>query len=81
MVYTVVAITGPDNGSWQDYFKGLASQKQEIFDRLNVGSDQILIILVGSSETWGWNESVVENILACTACNGVAVGGTTPVVC
>lgn len=43
--YQITAIQGPVTGSWTDYFKALAHMKYEIIERLNVGSEQILIIL------------------------------------
>ena len=43
--YNVLAIQGPVTGSWAKFFKGLADMKTEIMEKLNVGSDQILIIL------------------------------------
>ncbi len=45
VVYEITAIQGPVTGSWTDYFKALAAMKHEIIERLNVGSEQILIIL------------------------------------
>jgi len=65
ITYDIVAISGPEVGSWQQYFKALASQKQEVIDRLNVGSEQVLIILVARDETWGWTEAIVETPTAC----------------
>ena len=81
ITYDITAIQGPEIGSWTNLFKTLAGMKQEVIDRLNVGSEQILIILVSRAETWEWSESVTETVYACTVCNGTVCGGATPVVC
>ena len=65
VIYDIVAITGPELGSWTNFFKALSDMKQEVIERLNVGSEQILIILVQRAETWGWNETITENVNAC----------------
>jgi len=66
VTYDIVAITGPETGSWESYFKALASMKQEVIDRLNIGTEQILIILVGEDENWGWTETIVETPATCS---------------
>ncbi|MBA7639678.1 hypothetical protein ES703_47338 [subsurface metagenome] len=58
LLYDVVAIIGPETGSWTNLFKALALMKQEVIERLNVGTDQILIILVSKVEVWGWEETI-----------------------
>jgi len=55
ITYDVVAITGPGM-VWTNYFKALSAMKQEVIDRLNVGSNQILIILELVDELWEWDE-------------------------
>ena len=64
-IHEITAIVGPTMGSWSAYFKALASMKQEIIERLNVGSEQILIILVERAETWNWAESIAYTITTC----------------
>ncbi len=64
-IHEVTAIQGPAMGSWSDLFKTLAHMKHEVLERLNVGSEQVLIILVESAENWGWTESVSVTITAC----------------
>ena len=64
-VYSVVAIQGPVMGSWSRFFRGLASVEDIIFDSIDVGADQILIILKKMSENWGWGEAVTETVYAC----------------
>ena len=81
LIYDVTAIIGPEMGSWTNLFKALADMKQEVIDRLNVGSQQILIILVTEAETWEWAELVTTTPFACTAVDSVPCGGATPVVC
>ena len=65
VVHEITAIQGPEMGSWAQYFKRLASQKDEVFEKLNVGGDQILIILVSKAETWEWFESIATAPYAC----------------
>jgi len=65
LVHGVTAIIGPEEGSWAKYFKDLGSQKDEVIDRLNVGSDQILIILSDEYETWEWTEDIDYAPYAC----------------
>jgi len=43
--YDVVAIVGAEQRGWTEYFKSLSKMKQEVIDFLNVGSEEILIIL------------------------------------
>lgn len=80
-VHEITAIQGSEEGSWARYFERLGSQKDEIMDRLNVGTDQLLIILITRAETWEWSESITTTPFACTAVNAVPCGGATPVVC
>ncbi len=79
--YEVTSIIGPVTGSWAKYFNSLSLFKQEIIDRLNVGTEQILIILISESEIWEWTEDITETVYACTVVNGTVCGGATPVVC
>ncbi len=64
-LHAITAIQGPTQGSWARYFKGLASQKDEVMEKLNVGVDQLLIILIIEAETWEWSESISETVYAC----------------
>ncbi len=79
ITYEITAITGPDIGSWQQYFKALASQKQAIFDKLNVGTEQILIILVQKAETWQIEEDFGVTVFTCDVIETGRVG--TAIVC
>ena len=63
--YNVVAVGGPVTGSWANFFKALYLMKGEVIDRLNVGSEQILIILVNRAGDWEWEEVVTETVYAC----------------
>ena len=65
VIYDITAIQGPVTGSWTDYFKALAHMKHEIIERLNVGSEQILIIL---AEFEGHVEVRDELATIATAC-------------
>ena len=65
LIHHITAIQGPEMGSWAQYFKRLASQKDEVFEKLNVGSDQVLIILVTEAEIWEWTEAITTAPYAC----------------
>ena len=65
LTYDITAIQGPELGSWTNLFKSLAAMKGEVIEKLNVGTEQILIILVKKDETWGWNETITEYANAC----------------
>jgi len=79
--HNITAIQGPTMGSWVDLFKALAYMKTEVIERLNIGSEQLLIILVDSKERLELIETQIETVFACTACDGTPCGGATPVVC
>ncbi len=59
-VYNIAVTQGPMLGSWTRLFKALADMKSEVIERLNVGSEQILIILVPLAENWGWAETITK---------------------
>lgn len=63
--YSVTAIQGPALGSWSQFFKSLAKMKDDIFGRLNIGSDQVLIILASVPENWALSESITKTVYAC----------------
>lgn len=65
LIYDVSVIQGPALGSWSKLFKALADMKSEVIERLNVGAEQILIILVPIDENWGWTESYTDIITPC----------------
>jgi len=81
ILHEITAIQGPEQGSWAQYFKRLSSQKDEVMEKLNVGGDQILIILVTRAETWEWTELVTETVYACWTCDGVICSDGTRIVC
>ena len=76
-----MVIQGPESGSWADLFKSLADMKQEVIERLNVGTEQILIILVSEAETWEWAESITESPFACPVCSPATICGPAIIVC
>jgi len=65
ITYDVTAIQGPEMGSWTNLFKALAAMKGEVIERLNVGSEQILIILAMHKGGWGWSEEITEYANTC----------------
>jgi len=64
-LHEITAIQGPTMGSWSDLFKAFAHMKTEIIERLNVGTEQILIILVDIDVAWSWDEDIVKKVFAC----------------
>ena len=79
--YTVKAIEGPELGDWTGFFKTLANMKEEVLGRLNVGSDQILIILASVPENWEWSETITEMVYACPICDAGLLCGPGVIVC
>ena len=63
--YDIVAIQGPEIGGWSKFFKSLVDMKQEVIERLNVGSDQLLIILVDFEENVEVSEAVSDIVTQC----------------
>jgi len=62
--YSITAIEGPEEGSWSKFFQQLVEREKTI-DRLTVGEDETLLILVQESEEWGWQEDIVVTPVAC----------------
>lgn len=79
VTYDITAIVGPEMGSWEQYFKSLADMKHEVIERLNVGTEQILIILVEKAEVWGWEEDYDVEVFTCDVIETGRVG--TAIVC
>ena len=66
MFYSVVALQGPELGSWSRLFQTLAGRENTI-DRLFAGEGGTVIIVVEEGEGWGLNEGVVKTVWACPA--------------
>lgn len=77
-IHGITAIQGPVTGSWANYFNALAAIKHEVIERLNVGSEQILIILAeveeGSVEV---SDTVTSTVFACFIVGTAEVGDAT----
>jgi len=63
--YDVVAVEGPEQGSWAKMFHAMATRGQAFVERINIGEDQVLVTLQTYSESWPWAENVVKNVFAC----------------
>lgn len=65
LTYDITVIQGPELGSWSRLFQQLAGARKTAIDKLNVGEEATLIILVQKSDEWGWQESVDVTVFAC----------------
>lgn len=63
--YDVLAVEGPEQGSWSRMFKAMATRGQAFVERVNIGQDQTLIILQTFNEAWPWGETVTVTVFAC----------------
>ena len=70
--YDVVAIVGAEQRGWTEYFKALSHMKQEVIDFLNVGSEEILIILAEDAGIVEVEEDITGTVIY--ACDLVNVG-------
>jgi len=64
LLYSVVAIEGPVSGSWARYF-GSLSTGQLAVDKLTIGEETILIILVEPSDAVDIGDGSVTTVWAC----------------
>lgn len=62
--YEITAVEGPEVGGWSKFFQRLVEREKTI-DRLTVGEEETIIILVQESEEWGWQEAVDVSVFAC----------------
>lgn len=81
LTYDVTAIEGPELGNWSRFFQAVAGARKIAIDKLNVGEESTLIILVQASEAWGWNEETEVRVRACPICSETTVIGPTLVIC
>lgn len=77
-IYSVVAIEGPEMGTWTKFFASLANKRLSI-DLISVGSGSTLTILTATTESEGWSESVTETVYVCPVCGDVC--GDAVIVC
>ena len=64
--YAIAAVTGPSLGDWTRFFLRLASQKDEILDRLTIGVDELVIIVVREGGDWEWSDTITQTAFACS---------------
>lgn len=60
VVYTVNAISGPNYGTWTNFFYQLATKGQAFVVRQNINEDQVLITVEDFYKTW--TDSEIPNI-------------------
>ena len=60
-----MAVIGPEAESWTKFFNRIAQDRKLVIDKLNMGQEETVIILIQESETWGWQEDVDVTVLAC----------------
>ena len=65
LAYTIKAITGPVMGDWTGFFGMLAAMRDEVVGRLNVGTDQILIVVRVIAGDWEITPVVTQTVFAC----------------
>ena len=65
LLYTVKAIEGPVMGDWTGLFRALAGWKSQIVGRVNVGADQVLLVLALETGNWEVTEVVTPIVNAC----------------
>lgn len=65
MWYDVAAVEGPEQGSWAKMFAVMATRGQSFVERVNVGEDQILVLLVPFNDAWTWDETLSVDVFAC----------------
>ncbi|MGE5589195.1 MAG: hypothetical protein ACM3ZA_00990 [Bacillota bacterium] len=63
--YDVLAVEGPEQGSWSRMFRAMATRGQAFVERVNIGEDKVLIILQTFNEAWPWGEAVTPQVFAC----------------
>ena len=66
ITYTVTAVTGPEAEDWTKFFARLADASRGSIDQVNLGSEETLIVLVQTDDTWGWEESVTNTVFTCS---------------
>ena len=62
--YDVKAVEGPRRRSWTAFFTSLVDQTARL-DRIAVGEDRAVTLLVPVSEDWSWAEDVQVDVFAC----------------
>jgi len=80
-LFTIKAILGPEQGDWSKLFGRLARMKDEVLDRLNVGKDQVLIIVSNHAGEVEVSEAVTETVYACEVCDVTTICGPGIIVC
>lgn len=65
LCYEIHAVQGPEMGDWTGFFKSLADMKEEVLERITVGTDSILIILVHQVGNVEISGVVTCDVVAC----------------
>jgi len=63
--FKVTAISGPSLGDWTKWFRKVATQEGRIMDRLTIGADTLVIVVVRESGNWEWAETNTFSPFAC----------------
>ncbi len=63
--YDITAVEGPEQGSWSKMFALMATRGLAFVERINIGENEILIVLHTVSESWPWAENVTVDVFAC----------------
>lgn len=65
IIYDVQAIEGPVYDSWQKWIAQRMSRPEVWVDKVNIGEQKTLIILVQQSYTWTWTQNATVTPIAC----------------
>jgi len=79
-IYNVVAIEGPELGSWTKFFAELAAKKLSV-DLVSVGSGSTLTVVTSPEDTTEWSEDVTPTVLSCPVCGDATLCGVGTIVC
>jgi hypothetical protein len=63
--WTVTAVEGPWQGSWQSLFLNIQANIGDFIDLLSTKQEAVLTILASFSESWAWGELTAVQVFAC----------------
>jgi len=79
--YEVVALLGPINSTWVQFFQALAAQNKSTVDKINLGSSNTVTLLQSFAATASKSATFTATVYACPICNTTTFCGTSVFVC